>query len=413
MRVLMEAHACSPARGSEPGAAWNWAVHMARNHEVWMLCHPQYRDEYERLEHRPANPRLVWVALPRWRDPWKPERGEHLGHAAHYLMWQRAAYERARQLHARIGFDLAHKVGLSTISAPCQLWRLGVPLIWGPLGGGQLAPAAFRAYFGKAWRREALRAARLRLLSHWPALRRTIRMSSLVLATNPETARFLERAGARNLDFFLDSGAMPEWVSPRPRRREVREWTTLAWVGRHEPHKALPLALEALAQTRDLPVRLEIAGDGPCYEDWRALAARLGVAGRAVFHGRLPLGKVRDLLSGADALLFTSLRDSFGGVVLEAMCLGLPVLTLDHQGAGAFVPDEAGLKVPVTTPTETVRGMATAFHAFAAMTAETRARMSEASWRAGSAQSWPRRAERMDRLYEQCLSSREGSACRL
>src|SRR5262249_17261122 len=45
---------------------------------------------------------------------------------------------------------------------------------------------------------------------------------------------------------------------------------------------------------------------------------------------------------------FTSLRDTSGTVLLEALAEGTPVICLDHQGAGTIVTPECGIKVPVT-----------------------------------------------------------------
>src|SRR5437879_6153339 len=128
MKLLLVGHTCSPLRGTEFGITWNWAWHLSAFHEVWVLTHPQYRKEAEDFLKSHPNPRLhlVWVALPRLYDPWKPSNGSRFLHL-HYLLWQRAALTRASQLHQRYAFDLIHHVSWGTVSAPPQLWRLPVP----------------------------------------------------------------------------------------------------------------------------------------------------------------------------------------------------------------------------------------------------------------------------------------------
>ena len=51
--------------------------------------------------------------------------------------------------------------------------------------------------------------------------------------------------------------------------------------------------------------------------------------------------------------------------MLEAMARGMPLITLDHQGVGHSVPSEAGIKVPVTTPAQTIGGLAEAMRLLA------------------------------------------------
>jgi glycosyltransferase involved in cell wall biosynthesis len=58
--------------------------------------------------------------------------------------------------------------------------------------------------------------------------------------------------------------------------------------------------------------------------------------------------------------MLCSLRDTYANQYLEAMALGLPILTLDHHGAADFIPATAGLKVPVQSAAETTAALARA-----------------------------------------------------
>jgi glycosyltransferase involved in cell wall biosynthesis len=110
------------------------------------------------------------------------------------------------------------------------------------------------------------------------------------------------------------------------------------------------------------------------------------------------------IFRSAHAFLFTSLRDSAGSVVLEAMAHGLPIVTFNHQGVETFVPDEAGMKVPITTPHETIQSLARAIDELADSGPHIR-RMQLAGWTFAKGQTWDRRAERMTQMYEQVLSA--------
>lgn len=400
MKVLIVGHACGPGAGSEPGVTWNLAWRLSGWHQVWVIAHPERKESVERFLARNPNQNLhfVWVK-PRVFDPWDPKQGQKWVRL-HYWLWQREAFRVARSLHRQVGFDVTHHVSLMTVSAPPKLWKLPVPFVWGPIGGGQTAPPAFRAYFGKAWPAEAVRALRVRVLPFHPGLRRTVRSAAITLAANRETLRLLESAGAVRARLFMDSGIPADSVSPTPPVRVPNDELVLLWAGRLEPIKGLPLALHALAAVTGIRVQLLVAGAGPLRGEWERLTAVLGLRRRVHFLGQVPYAAMRELFQRADAFVFTSLRDSFGSVVLEAMASGLPILALDHQGAGTFVPAEAAIKVPVTEPDATIAALAEGIRRLAE-SPEERRRMGRAAWACALDQTWDRRAEQFHQLYTQ------------
>jgi len=172
-----------------------------------------------------------------------------------------------------------------------------------------------------------------------------------------------------------------------------------------QPRKALPLALDGLAAAGDMNVRLWIAGDGEMRGAWEEYAKALHLEDRVEFLGRVPWDAMSSLYQNADAFLFTSLRDSFGTQVLEAMGHGLPVLTLDHQGVGTFIPANAAIKIPVTTPRETAKEIAEGIR-WLARNPDARERLGEVGRAYAETQTWEKRAEWMSQLYDEVLSVR-------
>jgi glycosyltransferase involved in cell wall biosynthesis len=401
MKVCIIGHACSPVLGSEPGNTWNWAWHLASKHSVWVIAYPQYRGDVEAF--LAVNPgrdiRFIWSAPPPAIDPWRPSRSDRLLQL-HYFLWLRYAYRAAVRLDREVGIDLCHHVSLNTISAPPPFWLLPMLTVWGPVGGGQQAPPAFRNYYGAEWKNQALRDLRLRLMPHVPVLRKAVRAVSMVLATNRETEALLRDGGAREVRLFLDCGSPDSVADIRYELPEQPQYLTLLWAGRLEKRKALSIALEAISLKPTMRVKLLIAGDGPARAEWEELARGLGLGSRVRFLGKVPFHEMQSLFRQSDAFLFTSLCDSSGSVVLEAMSYGLPVITLDHQGIGAFAPEDAAIKVPVTTPAETVGAFADAIVAIF-MSPERRRQLGLGSRRYALSQTWAHRAEQMSCWYEE------------
>jgi glycosyltransferase involved in cell wall biosynthesis len=87
------------------------------------------------------------------------------------------------------------------------------------------------------------------------------------------------------------------------------------------------------------------------------------------------------------------------------MAKGVPIVSLDHQGVGSFVPDDAGIKVPITNPKETVRSLAAAIEKLGNSSTRLHG-MRLASWNFAREQTWTRRAEQMTRIYQEVTARR-------
>lgn len=113
-------------------------------------------------------------------------------------------------------------------------------------------------------------------------------------------------------------------------------------VGRLAPQKNIPLALAAVASyiTRfDNRIRLIIVGEGEDREKIRAEIDRLNLHDIVTLRGTL---KGRDLemaYAESDLLLMTSLNESFGLVLIEAMTKGLPLVSVDIPGVRNVLAD--------------------------------------------------------------------------
>lgn len=100
--------------------------------------------------------------------------------------------------------------------------------------------------------------------------------------------------------------------------------------------KNLEFALRAFAEWRRQAVHgraLRILGAGPLEDELRALAAELGVAEQVRFEGIATPDQVAQAMRDALALIFPSVQETYGFVVIEALSLGLPVLISTKPGA--------------------------------------------------------------------------------
>jgi len=111
----------------------------------------------------------------------------------------------------------------------------------------------------------------------------------------------------------------------------------------------------AQLQTQGKPIKLLLAG-GPApgaedhYERMRQLAGQLGLADRVVFTGEL--ANPRPAYVAMDIFVLPSAQpEPFGGVVMEAMSLGLPVIGTHLGGTPDQIAEgETGFLVPPADP---------------------------------------------------------------
>src|ERR1700741_791393 len=103
---------------------------------------------------------------------------------------------------------------------------------------------------------------------------------------------------------------------------------------------------------------LVIGGDGPDREKLEAQVQSLGVERYCRFLGGLNREQVRERMQQCDAFVLSSLHETFGVVVGEAMACGKPVISTRCGGPEFFVNDENGVLVDAANPQALADAMA-------------------------------------------------------
>ncbi|MXO72532.1 glycosyltransferase [Alteraurantiacibacter buctensis] len=164
--------------------------------------------------------------------------------------------------------------------------------------------------------------------------------------------------------------------------------TLLATVGALIPRKGQSYVIEALAGLPD--ARLALVGKGPDEPTLRALADRLGVAGRVHFLGSLDHADLPLVLSASTAMVLPSASEGLANAWVEALACGAPLVITDAGGARELVRDaDAGRIV--------ARDAAAIAAAVADLLASPPPR--DAVARAAAAFSWEANAARLAELY--------------
>jgi glycosyltransferase involved in cell wall biosynthesis len=103
---------------------------------------------------------------------------------------------------------------------------------------------------------------------------------------------------------------------------------------------------------------LVLGGDGPDRQKLEQLAQSLNVSKYLHFLGGLNREQVRDRMQKCDVFVLSSLHETFGVVVGEAMACGKPVISTRCGGPEFIVNEENGVLVDVADPQALAGAMA-------------------------------------------------------
>lgn len=359
----MIAYACEPWRGSEAGAGWGLVMALRRFADCSVLVPPVHIGRIREWQADDRGPAVDFVEVPEGRIAPTLKRRGRVGEFVTYLMWLSRAKRVGRSLVDAGAVDVALHATYSAFWLPTPAVALGVPSVWGPVGGGVTTPPSLWGLLG--WRGvagEIVDLVAVRLASLLPATRRTWSRATIPVLQNRETLDRLPRrlqAGSEILNHTLfhvvDAGIVDE--------HGPGEEAYVLWAGPIESRKGPGLAVRALAATTS-GARMIVVGDGPERRRTEQLARSLGVDDRIRFDGWVDQARVFTLMRGARAVVYTGMREEGGLALGEALLLGCPSIVLANGGAGllasaAVDPDRVSLIEP-RGRTATVKAMAAA-----------------------------------------------------
>ncbi len=228
------------------------------------------------------------------------------------------------------------------------MYELNSTSVWGPVGGGVIAPLGpfFRLglWFGIVeWLRTLMTIAGRRRIG----VRKALDRYTEVIFANTDTARFLTEddrpekveleTGIKNIDPKGEQRSYQLCDAPKVR---------LLFVGSLIPRKGLHLLLDVMAEMEDR-YSLTVVGTGGLEQKMKSFVRDRNLTSRVMFSGFVPRSNLPSIYATHDIFVFPSLRDTSGNVVLEAMSCGVPVIAFDHHGMKDVIGDEDGIKIHV------------------------------------------------------------------
>lgn len=167
----------------------------------------------------------------------------------------------------------------------------------------------------------------------------------------------------------------------------------IGWVGRISREKGLDVLIDALPALADLSAHVAVIGDGPERSALAQRARQIAPATPVVWSGIIP--DAARVLNAFDVLVISSRTEGTPMILLEAMALGVPVVTTAVGGIPEVVREDEAILVPSENPT----ALAAAIRSVSSDPAGAAKRAERAKQRLADAFSTEQWLDRYDRVY--------------
>lgn len=366
LKILINAYACSPGMGSEPGMAWNWVSNLAKFCELYIITEGEFREKIEEVMptleqgknmHFYYNPVTDEIRKMCWNQgDWRFYK--------YYREWQWKTYLMAKEICSSEHIDVLHQLNMIGFREPGYLWKLSkesdVPFVWGPIGGLKQFPLAYLQGAGLKMKlfNRLKNILNVWQLKHKKRVDEALKTARLLISSIPDSYRAIKKYKGLESIVIPETGCFLSEDIPTDRFDEKE--LHVMWVGKFDFRKQLPLALRAIAIANNPNIVLEIYGGGSDEQiaSAKRVADLLGITEKVVWHGNQPNDVVMNAMHKAQVFFFTSVSEDTSTVVLEAVSNRLPVLCFDACGMAAVIDDKVGRKVALSNPAQSATDFA-------------------------------------------------------
>lgn len=425
-RVLLIAEAANPEAPSIPLVGWSHARALAQLADVHMVVQIRSRDAIlraglkEGVDFTAIDSSGVETALFRigefvrggWRKQWTSFSAK--GWTTHtafsvfsYYYFEHLLWNQFRTRLRAGEFDVVHRVLPLTPVTPSLLAgkcrAIGVPFVLGPINGGVPWPKGFE----EIQKSESEWVAALRSLHKvFPGYRSTRKNATAIMAGSRITLAEIPAAYRDKCVYVPENGINMDQFAPVP-ERPVELPLRVAFVGRLVPLKGVDMLLEAAAPLiAENKIRVDVIGDGPEMERLRKIVTEGAMEHGVRLDGWVEHTRLHERLCESDVFAFPSIREFGGGVLVEAMAMGLVPIVLDYAGPAEIVTPKTGFIIPMGNRDHVVKGLRNVLQQLATDPSAVAQMRQNARKRMESCFTWDVKARQTMAVYDWVLGKR-------
>ncbi|MBA6328374.1 glycosyltransferase family 4 protein [Colwellia sp. MB02u-6] len=360
--ILITAYDVNPYQGSESATGWNYPYHLSKYNKITVVTRENNLPEIRRFiaenQLNVENLKFVGFDLPVWARFWKKgARGSFL----YFYLWQ--FFLSISFFSKRNEFDVCHSLNFHCDWAPSFLWLLGKPFIWGPINHNETLPD----YVLKGLTKGELRKEKVKQIFKWffwnldPFLFICKIKADKILVGHSGVVKRLGLLPSKCVLFNQIATDVHKKVD-----KNNHNGFNVLFIGRGLLIKNYLAVLDAfkicLENTMISNEELSISFVGVGKNAKNKLLTRaleLDVEQHLSVHEWVGFQDIEQYYLDANVFCFPSYEGA-GMVIAEALSYGIPVITIDKNGAAHELTDDCAFVISSSDKDEIISGISNA-----------------------------------------------------
>lgn len=335
LNYLLSAYSVKPYAGSEPGLGWYWLKELVKqNYKVFLVTESEFQKELDDWikNENIANIEVLYVSIGKLGRRLCWNQGSWIFYLF-YRIWQLKAFLISLHKWRKIDFKFVHHLNMIGYRELGFQWmRKGIKIL-GPLGGMNRVPDGF----DKSFKNKIIRKLKhnLNFISFYdPFVLNPLKQSNFIFAANSESQSELKTRGFNPI--LLNETGVDNYSEYNSEKKDY----DLIFVGKLVERKQPDLFIEVVKKIskHNKGMKSLIIGDGPLLETLQnqIKTEKLPIELRI----KVDRNEVLRYMGKSKLMLFPSIDEGTPWVVLEALSVGIPVISHNCCGMADIIDNE-------------------------------------------------------------------------
>ena len=337
MKILLSAYACEPNTGSEHQIGWSWIKTLSQKNKVYVLTRKKNKKKLlkEILLKKIKNVSFLFYDLPDFFIKIIKGGNNKSNSYLYFLFWHVFIYFKYKKLIKENKIDLIHHVTFGTFRIPNLLCLCNIPFIFGPLAGGEMVPfKVLKKFSTKSKLTEVLRNISNSYVRFSLLLNITLFRAKKIILTSETSRKFIPKFYHKKIQ-IIPALFNENFFYKLKKDNNFK----ICFIGRLVEWKGVEILKKLFLkiETLNKKITLDIYGNGPRKNNLENFIIKNNFENKIKIFGHIDQKKLIKSFKKYDLLIFPTLRDSGGYVILEALNNNLNVITTNAAGPKSII----------------------------------------------------------------------------